>query len=77
MAYRITIIIDGKLMQVGIPGGIFEKTIDSRIASFVGFENMLNGKVIFADRGLLRIEAGERIIHASGILRWVASYMPS
>lgn len=56
-------------MQVGIPGGIFEKTIDSRIASFVGFENMLNGKVIFADRGLLRIEAGERIIHASGILR--------
>ena len=52
-------------MQVGIPGGIFEKTIDSRIASFVGFENMLNDKVISAGRGLLRIEAGERIIGSS------------
>lgn len=50
MAYRITIIIDGKLMQLGIPRGIFEKTIDSRIASFVGFENMLNGKVTSAGR---------------------------
>lgn len=65
-ADRIAIIMEGKLMQVGIPEEIFEKPVDSRVASFVGFENMLNGKVISADRGLLGIEVGEMIIHASG-----------
>jgi molybdate/tungstate transport system ATP-binding protein len=68
MADRIAIIMDGKLMQVGVPEEIFEKPVDSRVASFVGFENMLNGRVISADRGLLRIEAGEIIIDASGDL---------
>lgn len=66
MADRIAIIMDGKLMQVGTPEEIFEKPVDSQVASFVGFENMLRGKVISADRGLLRIKAGEMIIDASG-----------
>lgn len=66
VADRIAIIMDGKLMQVGVPEEIFEKPVDSRVASFVGFENMLNGRVISADRGLLRIEAGEITIDASG-----------
>ncbi|MGB9938487.1 ATP-binding cassette domain-containing protein [Methanosarcina sp.] len=66
MADRIAIIMDGKLMQVGAPEEIFEKPVDSRVASFVGFENMLNGRVISADRGLLRIEAGKIVIDASG-----------
>ncbi|RXA21304.1 ATP-binding cassette domain-containing protein [Methanosarcina sp. MSH10X1] len=66
MADRIAIIMDGKLMQVGTPEEIFEKPVDSRVASFVGFENMLSGRVISADRGLLRIEAGKITIDASG-----------
>ncbi len=68
MADRIAIIMDGKLMQVGIPEEIFEKPVDSRVASFVGFENMLNGRVISVDRGVLRIEAGKINIEASGNL---------
>jgi molybdate/tungstate transport system ATP-binding protein len=66
MADRIAIVMDGKLMQTGIPEEIFEKPVDSRVASFVGFENMLKGRVISADRGLLGIEAGEIVIEASG-----------
>jgi molybdate/tungstate transport system ATP-binding protein len=66
MADRIAIIMDGKLMQVGTPEEIFEKPVDSQVASFVGFENMLSGRVISADRGLLRIETSEMIIEASG-----------
>ena len=66
MADRIAIVMDGKLMQVGIPEEIFEKPAESRIASFVGFENMLKGKVISADNGLLRIETDSTVIEASG-----------
>jgi molybdate/tungstate transport system ATP-binding protein len=66
MADRIAIVMDGKLMQIGIPGEIFEKPVDSRVASFVGFENVLKGRVISADRGLLGIETGEIVIEASG-----------
>jgi len=66
MADRIAIIMDGKLRQVGTPEEIFEKPVDSQVASFVGFENMLNGRVISAEGGLLRIEAGKIIIEASG-----------
>lgn len=66
MADRIAIVMDGKLMQVGVPEEIFEKPVDSRVANFVGFENMLKGKVISADRGLLEIETGNMVIDASG-----------
>jgi len=66
MADRIAIVMDGKLMQVGVPEEIFEKPVDSRVASFVGFENVLKGRVISADRGLLKIETGKMVIEASG-----------
>ena len=36
------------------------------VASFVGFENVLKGRVISADQGLLRIKTGEVVIDASG-----------
>ncbi|HWR25408.1 MAG TPA: ATP-binding cassette domain-containing protein [Methanosarcina sp.] len=74
MADRIAVIMDGKLMQVGTPEEIFEKPVDSRVASFVGFENMLKGKVISAELGLLRIETEELIIEASGSID-VGSYV--
>jgi molybdate/tungstate transport system ATP-binding protein len=66
MADRIAIIMNGKLMQVGTPEEIFDKPADSQVANFVGFENVLKGRVISADRGLLRIKTDKLIIDASG-----------
>lgn len=66
MADRIAIVMDGKLMQVGSPEEIFEKPIDSRVASFVGFENLMRGKILSADHGLLRIKTDSTVIEASG-----------
>ncbi|AKB73327.1 Tungstate ABC transporter, ATP-binding protein WtpC [Methanosarcina lacustris Z-7289] len=66
MADRIAVVMDGKLVQVGTPEDIFENPVDSQVASFVGFENVLKGRVLSADRGLLRIETGEAVIDASG-----------
>jgi len=69
MADRIAIIMDGKLVQAGTPEAIFEKPVDSQVASFVGFENVLKGRVISADRGLLRIEVRDAVIDASGDMK--------
>lgn len=66
MADRIAVVMDGKLIQVGTPEEIFEKPVDDQVASFVGFENVLKGRVISADKGLLRIRVGEVMIDASG-----------
>lgn len=66
MADRIAVVMDGKLVQVGTPEDIFENPVDSQVASFVGFENVLKGRVLSVDRGLLRIETGEAVIDASG-----------
>jgi molybdate/tungstate transport system ATP-binding protein len=66
MADKIAIVMDGKLIQVGTPEEIFEKPTDARVASFVGFENILKGRVISVDRGLLEIKTGDLIIEASG-----------
>ncbi|AKB17075.1 MULTISPECIES: ATP-binding cassette domain-containing protein [unclassified Methanosarcina] len=66
MADRIAVVMDGKLVQVGTPEEIFEKPVDSQVARFVGFENVLKGRVLSADRGLLRIKTGGAVIDASG-----------
>ncbi|AKB34856.1 Tungstate ABC transporter, ATP-binding protein WtpC [Methanosarcina siciliae C2J] len=66
MADRIAVVMDGKLIQVGTPEDIFEKPVEGRVASFVGFENVLKGRVISADQGLLRIRVGEVVIDAAG-----------
>ncbi|AKB26954.1 Tungstate ABC transporter, ATP-binding protein WtpC [Methanosarcina siciliae T4/M] len=66
MADRIAVVMDGKLIQVGTPEEIFEKPVEGRVASFVGFENVLKGRVISADQGLLRIRVGEVVIDAAG-----------
>jgi len=66
MADRIAVIMDGKLMQVGTPEEIFEKPVEGQVASFVGFENVLKGRVVSADQGFLRIKTGEVVIDASG-----------
>lgn len=66
MADRIAIIMNGKLVQIGTPKEIFEKPVNSQAASFVGFENVLKGRVISADHRLLQIETGTSVIDTAG-----------
>lgn len=47
-------------------GGKLRNAYYSQVASFAGFENMLKGRVISADRGLLSIKSGTATINASG-----------
>ncbi len=66
MADKIAVVMDGKLVQVGTPEEIFEKPANDRIADFVGFENVLKGRVLSREEGLLRIEVEGTVLEAAG-----------
>ncbi len=66
MADKIAVVMDGKLVQVGTPEEVFEKPANDMIADFVGFENVLKGRVLSREKGLLRIEAEGTVLEAAG-----------
>jgi molybdate/tungstate transport system ATP-binding protein len=66
MADKIAVVMDGKLAQVGTPEEVFEKPPNDMIADFVGFENVLKGRVLSREKGLLRIEAEGTVLEAAG-----------
>lgn len=55
---RIAIIMDGKLKQIGSVDEIFNKPIDKEVASFVGVENVLEGKVVEYTNQVATINVG-------------------
>lgn len=65
MADRIAVVMDGELVQVGTPEEIFETPADDRVANFVGFENVLKGRVVSADGGTLRVDVGGMLLEAA------------
>ncbi|MDD4497510.1 MAG: ATP-binding cassette domain-containing protein [Methanosarcinaceae archaeon] len=69
MADRIAVVMDGKLVQVGTPEEIFDRPIDSHVAGFVGFENVIKGKVVSEDAGILRLEADGFLLEAAAFAR--------
>ncbi len=66
MADKIAVVMDGKLVQVGTPEEVFEKPANDMIADFVGFENVLKGRVLSREKGLLRIDAEGTVLEAAG-----------
>jgi molybdate/tungstate transport system ATP-binding protein len=75
MADIIAIVMDGKLMQLGVPEEIFGKPADSRVASFVEFENILKVKLsllITAFSGLKQIA---HLLKLQVTFRWENRYI--
>ncbi|MDO9088485.1 MAG: ABC transporter ATP-binding protein [Anaerolineaceae bacterium] len=56
MGDRITVIMDGKLRQIGRPDEIFNTPIDADVAGFVGTETIIPGKVLSINEGLAKIQ---------------------
>ncbi len=48
---RIAVMNEGKILQMGSPSEVMNQPVDEWVASFVGVETILNGKVIKKDRG--------------------------
>jgi len=56
LADRIAVMMKGQIMQVGTPYEIFNKSLNEKIADFVGVENILSGVVRNNENGVAEIE---------------------
>jgi len=63
---RIAVMIQGKIFQVGPPYEVMNHPIDEFVASFVGVETILEGKVIRQDRGSLVVSIAGKEVEAVG-----------
>ena len=66
---RIAVMNQGKILQVGSPGEVMNQPVDEFVASFVGVETILSGKVIKRDGGTFIASVGGKEIEAVGDAR--------
>ena len=66
---RIAVMNQGKILQVGSPGEVMNQPVDEFVASFVGVETILSGKVIKRNGGTFIASVGGKEIEAVGDAR--------
>ena len=66
LADTIAVMRQGSLVQVGTPSAIFNTPADAAIASFVGVETVVEGKVAAVADGVARIAVNGAFVHAAG-----------
>jgi molybdate/tungstate transport system ATP-binding protein len=64
LADRIGVIMDGELVQVDEPYRVFNEPVTEEIATFVGVENVIGGKIISNEDGVVVVETGKYQIRA-------------
>jgi len=69
LADRIGVIIDGELVQVDTPHAVFNKPVSEEIATFVGVENIIKGKIVSNEDGVVVVETGNYQIRALSNLK--------
>ncbi|MGD2152488.1 MAG: ABC transporter ATP-binding protein [Gemmatimonadales bacterium] len=67
LADRVAVMEEGRIVQTGTPGDIFEAPATEFVASFTGAEFMLNGVVETAEEGtmMVRLDSGQ-LLEAAG-----------
>jgi len=59
---RIAVLLDGRVHQLDVPAKVFSAPSDEAVATFVGVETILAGKIAgFAD-GLAAVQVGEQVL---------------
>jgi putrescine transport system ATP-binding protein len=56
LADRIAVMDHGKIVQIGTPSEIYEQPNSRYVADFIGNINLLEGKVVAANGGIIRLE---------------------
>jgi putrescine transport system ATP-binding protein len=59
MASRLAVMSQGRIVQVGTPGEVYEQPETRFVADFLGTVNLFTGRVTGAKGGLLRIDSAE------------------
>jgi tungstate transport system ATP-binding protein len=63
---RITVMNAGRILQIGSPDEVMNQPVDEFVASFVGVETILTGKVIKKDSGTFSVSVGGQEIKVVG-----------
>jgi tungstate transport system ATP-binding protein len=63
---RIAVMNGGKILQIGTPAEIMNHPVDEFVASFVGVETVLTGKVTKRNGGTFTVSISEREVEAVG-----------
>jgi tungstate transport system ATP-binding protein len=63
---RIAVMNNGRILQIGSPSEVMNQPVDEFVASFVGVETILSGRVIKRDRGTFVASIEGREIEAVG-----------
>lgn len=66
LADRIAVLFNGKLHQLDKAQEVFTHPATPEVAAFMGVENIIPGKVIGSQQGLLQIKATDSMIEAVG-----------
>ena len=69
LADRIGVIMDGELVQVDTPHAVFNEPVSEEVATFVGVENVIKGKIVSNEDGVVVVEAGNYQIRALSNLK--------
>lgn len=64
---RMAVMNGGRILQSGAPVEVMHRPADEFVASFVGMENVLSGKVLSSSQGILIVAAGERHFEFPGV----------
>lgn len=65
LADRVTVLMNGRVAQVGAPADVFSSPVDEEVANFVEAGNTLRGVVTAQSGGLASIQVGNQSIDAS------------
>ena len=63
---RVAVMSAGKILQIGSPGEVMNQPVDELVASFVGVETILHGRVIQRNGGTFVASVEDREIEAVG-----------
>jgi tungstate transport system ATP-binding protein len=66
---RIAVMNRGQILQIGAPAEVMNQPVDEFVASFVGVETILAGRVVREGRGTFRVAAGNQEVEAVGNAR--------
>lgn len=64
LADRISVLIEGEIVQVGTPNEVFSAPINEQMAEFVGVENILEGVIVSNEDEITTIDINGRRIEA-------------
>lgn len=64
LADRIGVIMDGELVQIDTPQAVFNQPVNEEIAAFVGVENVVQGKIVSNEDGVVVVETENYKIRA-------------